>query len=209
MRMVDVRFIAASNRDLHQAVRERVLREDFFYRINVFPIVIPPLRERIEDIPVLCESFLQRRHPGVRVSAEALELLGRYPWPGNIRELENTLERAVIMAHGTGGALCGAEQAAITIGVRHLPPSVCESATALPTSTLLRPGFSIDQLERSLIQEALARASGNKTEAARLLGITRRRLYSRLKSMAADAAEERSEELLPEPDAVERVAAKS
>ncbi len=198
VRTVDVRFIAASNRDLLQAVRERVLREDFFYRINVFPIVVPSLRERSEDIPALCHSFLLRRHPGARVTPEALELLQNYPWPGNIRELENVLERAVIVAGSASG-----EDSPVSIELRHLPVYLRDSATVLPTATLLRPGFSIDQLEHSLIHEAIARASGNKTEAAKMLGITRRRLYSRLKSLAGEAGGGAAEDLPPE-DRLER-----
>ena len=180
-------------------MRDRVLREDFFYRINVFPIVVPPLRERSEDIPALCQGFLARRHPGTRLTPEALDLLQRYPWPGNIRELENVLMRSAIIA---GSA---ADGGTVSIGLSHLPCSVRDSAVTFPTATLLRPGFSIDQLEHSLIQEALARASGNKTEAAKMLGITRRRLYSRLKSMASDAADGAVEDSLPEsPERTER-----
>jgi transcriptional regulator with GAF, ATPase, and Fis domain len=184
VRSVDVRFICATNRNLAQAVRERSLREDFYYRINVFPIYVPPLRERSDDIPALVTDVLRRRHSGVAVATDAMELLQRYPWPGNVRELENVLERAVILAGGAGdGTGC-------MIRLNHLPRALSEEARPMVLSSLLRPGFSIDNLERELIHEALARASGNKTEAARLLGITRRRLYSRLKSMEADAPAE-------------------
>ena len=127
VRSVDVRFIAASNRDLLQAVRDRILREDFFYRINVFPIVVPSLRDRSEDIPALCQGFLARRHPGTRVSPEALDLLQRYPWPGNIRELENVLMRAAIIAgSGTDGGT-------VSIGLVHLPPSLRENVATPPS----------------------------------------------------------------------------
>jgi two-component system response regulator HydG len=181
VRSVDVRFVCASNRDLSQAVRDRTLREDFFYRINVFPIHVPPLRERAADIPQLALAFLKRRHPQLGIDEPALELLSRYAWPGNVRELENVLERAAILASGPNLAVG-------TIQVAHLPRSLSDAPpSAMPT--LLQRGFSIDGLERELIREALARAGGNKTEAARLLGITRRRLYSRLKSMEADTEE--------------------
>jgi DNA-binding NtrC family response regulator len=176
-RKVDVRIIAATNRDLAAAVKEGSFREDFYYRLNVFPIRVPSLSERADDIPELAAYALGKRGDDpARLTAEALEVLGRYPWPGNIRELENVIERAAIVA-GTG-----------PIGVAQLPRALVEGAPAATPDTLLRPGFSLDQLERDVIHQALARSGGNKTEAARLLGITRRRLYSRLKSMeAADA----------------------
>jgi DNA-binding NtrC family response regulator len=171
-RKVDVRIIAATNRDLAAAVSEGSFREDFYYRLNVFPIRVPSLRERAEDIPELAAHALSKRGDDpARLTAEAVELLGRYPWPGNIRELENVIERAAIVA-GSG-----------PIGVAHLPRMLVESTPSATPDTLLRPGFSLDQLERDVIQQALVRSGGNKTEAARLLGITRRRLYSRLKSM--------------------------
>jgi transcriptional regulator with PAS, ATPase and Fis domain len=173
-RKVDVRIIAATNRDLAAAVKDGSLRQDFYYRLNVFPIHVPALRERTEDIPDLAAHALRQR--GVdpaRLTPEAIDVLLRYPWPGNVRELENVLQRAAIVA---GSA---------RIGVEHLPRTVVETAPAATPDTLLRPGFSLDQLERDVIQHALTRARGNKTEAAKLLGITRRRLYSRLKSMEA------------------------
>jgi two-component system response regulator AtoC len=110
--------------------------------------------------------------------------LQRYPWPGNVRELENVLERAVILAGGAGG------RGGCLIRLPHLPPALLDDAQPMAPTSLLRPGFSIDSLERQLIYEALARTSGNKTEAAKLLGITRRRLYSRLKSIEADTPSE-------------------
>lgn len=187
VRSVDVRFVCASNRDLAQAVAERSLREDFYYRINVFPIHIPPLRQRLDDVPALTAAILSR-HSGVTIAPEALELLQRYPWPGNVRELENVLERATILAGGGGPA--GAPN---VIQKAHLPRVMTEKVWPISPTTLLGPGFSLDSLERELIHEAVARASGNKTEAAKLLGITRRRLYSRLKSMEAEAASEEEE----------------
>ena len=191
VRSVDVRFVCASNRDLAQAVRDRSLREDFYYRINVFPILVPPLRERSDDIPALVHSFVQRRHRGAHVALDAMELLQRYPWPGNVRELENVLERALILAGGGSAPAdgCG-DRSAVVIRLSHLPRALGEQARPVLPSNMFQPGFSIDNLERELIHEALARASGNKTEAAKLLGITRRRLYSRLKSMESDAQSE-------------------
>jgi DNA-binding NtrC family response regulator len=173
-RKVDVRIIAATNRDLPAAVKEGSFREDFYYRLNVFPIRVPSLCERAEDIPELVAHALRKRGDDpARLTAEALEVLSRYPWPGNIRELENVIERAAIVA--------GKER----IGVPQLPRALVEGAPTATPDTLLRPGFSLDLLERDVIQQALARSRGNKTKAAKLLGITRRRLYSRLKSMEA------------------------
>lgn len=200
VRSVDVRFVAASNRDLQQAVREKTLREDFYYRINVFPIVVPPLRERTDDIPALCQSFLRKRHPLASVSPEALELMQRYPWPGNIRELENVLERAVILAGGAAAQSSEAAETPLVIHTRHLPSGMTASAPVVLGASLLCPGFSIDQLERTLIHESLARTAGNKTEAAKLLGITRRRLYSRLKSIASDNTDSSNDDVTVEPE---------
>ncbi len=185
---VDARFIFASNRDLVQAVKDRHLREDFYYRINVFPIHIPALRERSDDIPALALSILRRRHRGAKLAPEALEILQRYPWPGNVRELENVLERAAILAGAAGST-----EGECLIRAGHLPRTLSENARPLVPATLLQPGFSIDALEQELIREALARSSGNKTEAAKLLGITRRRLYSRLKSAESESPAEEEE----------------
>jgi two-component system response regulator HydG len=175
---LDVRIVAATNRDLDAAVKEGEFRQDFYYRLNVFPIRVPSLRERVEDIPDLVAHALRKRgHALDRLSAPALDVLQRHDWPGNVRELENVIERALIVA-GTG-----------PIEVAHLPRSLVDGAPAATPDMLLRPGFSLDQLERDVIHQALARARGNKTEAAKLLGITRRRLYSRLKSMEDDISD--------------------
>jgi two-component system, NtrC family, response regulator HydG len=176
-RKVDVRIIAATNRDLEAAVKEGSFREDFFYRLNVFPIRVPSLAERAEDIPELAAHAMRKRGDDpARLAADVVDVLSRYPWPGNIRELENVIERAAILA-GTGA-----------IRVEHLSRQLVDDTPSATPDTLLRPGFSLDQLERDVIHHALARARGNKTEAARLLGITRRRLYSRLKSIDTDDA---------------------
>ena len=169
-RTVDARVIAATNRDLGRAVKDGRFREDLYFRLNVFAIVVPPLRERREDIEPLVDAFLRARGlPPGKVSAEARRQLAARRWPGNIRELENALERALILA-----------------GDAEVEPGFFpeESAAAQPT-TVLAPGFSLDDFERGLITEALARAGGNKTQAAKLLGITRRRLYSRLESLGS------------------------
>ncbi len=177
-RKVDVRLVAATNRDLEAAVREGTFREDFFYRLNVFPIHVPPLSERAEDIPELAALAVTRAGGDpARLTPSVVELLARHRWPGNVRELENVIQRALILA-GAG-----------PVREEHLPRSIVEGAAAVTPAMLLRPGFSLDQLERDVIHQALAQADGNKAEAARLLGITRRRLYSRLKSMEADSDE--------------------
>ena len=179
-RKVDVRVIAATNRDLAGAVREGQFREDFYYRLNVFSIEVPPLRERREDIEPLADAFLKTRGvPPSRLSAEAREALRRRDFPGNVRELENALERALILA---GDEPISADHVAA--------PGV--SAKAAAPAALLVPGFSIDAFERELIFAAIERAGGNKAAAARLLGITRRRLYSMLHTHGAEGE--------PEPD---------
>ncbi len=178
LRKVDVRVIAATNRNLDEAVKSGAFREDFFYRLNVFPLRVPSLAERAEDIgPLALQILANRKVDPKRIHPDTLAALTRYRWPGNIRELENVLERAVILSVGE------------TIRPEHLPTTLFETAPLVSADSLLRPGFSLDQLEKEVILQALAKAGGNKSEAARLLGITRRRLYSRLKSMANAEAE--------------------
>jgi DNA-binding NtrC family response regulator len=173
VRSTDVRVVAATNRDLAAALRAGTFREDLYYRLSVFPIEVPPLRERIADLPELACQFLARRGvPPDRLQPAALERLCAWRWPGNVRELENVLERALILA---GPA---------PIRPEHLPATLAgRGPGAAALDEVLAPGFSLDAFERELIHHALARAGGNKTTAARLLGISRRRLYSRLKSL--------------------------
>jgi DNA-binding NtrC family response regulator len=177
---VDARVIAATNRDLAAEVREGAFREDLFYRLNVFPIFLPPLRERREDLPPLVDHFLDRLardggKPLKRLSPEALRAIMAYPWPGNVRELEHALERAVLLSEGE------------TITDRDLPPEILapedELTVILPDSavsfkeTMAR---LIRDAEARLIRRALAQAGGNRTEAARILGISRRALLYKL-----------------------------
>jgi len=169
-RTVDVRVIAATNRDLAAAVKAGAFREDFFYRLDVFGVAVPPLRERREDLLPIAERFLAARGlPSQRLSPAARERLLAHPWPGNVHELENALERALILA-GEG-----------EVEPRHLPGGASAPAGGR-VADLLGEGFALDDLERDLIFAALERAGGNKTEAAKLLGVTRRRLYSLLAS---------------------------
>jgi DNA-binding NtrC family response regulator len=167
---VDVRIVAATNRDLEAMTRERAFREDLFFRLNVFPIVLPPLRERAGDVPRLAEFFL-RRHGAVpeQLSAEALAALDRYAWPGNVRELEHTLERALILA--------GADPI-VPAHLSFFRPGLEAATSWVPR--IPEEGLSLEVLERELIVQALERAGGNKSRAARLLDLTRRTLYSRM-----------------------------
>ena len=180
---VDVRVIAATNKDLAEGIRTGRFREDLYYRLKVVPIHLPPLRERREDIPLLADHFLQRstarKHSEIhRLTPEALDLLLRYAWPGNVRELENTIERALLFCEGEA------------IGPTHLPAEIRDRAetirVGLPSDSLcLRE--ALDQMtrdtERGLIRRALDRTRGNRTQAARLLGISRRALLYKLKGM--------------------------
>ena len=173
---VDVRVIAATNRDPSEAVRDGRLREDLYYRLNVFTIELPPLRDRRADIPLLVQTFLNefntRNNKSVRaVDQEAMYLLERYPWPGNIRELRNVIERATILAEGD------------FIEAKHLPPPVVtRSEQTLPTVTL-SPGTTVDEAERRLIVLTLDHTRNNKTRAAEILGISLKTLHNKLNRM--------------------------
>ena len=178
---VDARVIAATNRDLAAEVRDGAFREDLFFRLNVFPLFLPPLRERREDIPLFVDHFLDRiaqdgGGPLKRLSPEALRAMLAYPWPGNVRELEHALERAALLSEGEA------------ITARDLPPEILapgdELTLSLPGST---EGFKetmarvIRDVEVRLIRRALAQSGSNRTEAARILGISRRALLYKLK----------------------------
>ena len=174
-RRSDARIIAATNRDLAAAVKGGSFREDLYYRLAVFPIVVPPLRDRREDIRATALSLLASRGLGTdRITPAALDQLAGHDWPGNVRELENALGRALVLA-GTD-----------PIAPSHLPNMRARAGAPGASSILddlLVADFSLDALERDLIHHALVKAGGNKAAAARLLGITRRRLYSRLESL--------------------------
>jgi DNA-binding NtrC family response regulator len=178
---VDVRVIAATNQDLHAAIEEGAFREDLYYRLNVVPITIPPLRERKQDIPLLAEHFLAkyREDMGGRVTAvstPALEKLMGYRWPGNVRELENVIQRAMVLAEGPA-----LEAKDIQLDADRRPaPAAAEGVRFLPE------GMTLEQYEQELIREALRRTAGNKWQAARMLGLTRSALRYRLKQMGAE-----------------------
>ncbi|GAB4256149.1 sigma-54-dependent transcriptional regulator [Deferrisoma sp.] len=172
---VDARVLAATNRDLEAEVEEGRFREDLYYRIAVVPIHMPSLRERPEDIPLLVAHFLKKLAPGrpVRVEPEALEALSRYTWKGNVRELENTIERLLVLTEGD------------TIRLQDLPEKIREPKTRENggdgfTFHLPPEGVSLEDVERAVIEEALHRTGWNQTRAAKLLRIPRHILLYRM-----------------------------
>jgi len=179
---VDVRIVAATHRNLEEMMKEGSFREDLFYRLSVFPIVIPPLQNRREDIPVLARAFLARYGQGkVVLGKKAEDALVKYTWPGNVRELENLMERATILSPEG------------EIGLEHLPTNLSYgiSGTVVQSNFQLPPdGLVMDELEKSLVLQALERSEGNKSSAAELLGLTRRQLYTRLEKYGLGAQEE-------------------
>jgi len=170
-RKLDVRVIAATNRDLREAVRNKTFRMDLYYRLHVVDIRIPPLRERREDIPMLVEAFLRRhggdQHPGV--SSAALKKLSGHPWNGNARELENTIERALVLCEGRR----------IQPGHLDLPEAGCVNLDAGSDwlSEALRKRLTVRELTDHYIGKVMNATGGRKTEAARILGLNRRTLY--------------------------------
>src|SRR6266508_1814045 len=175
----DVRLIAASNRDLESAVKEGVMREDLFYRLNVLPIHLPPLRERREDIPLLVAHFLQKFSKDLGkdvrgVSPEAMIVLERYHWPGNIRELENVLERAIVLG---AGEMLGVDSLPETL--RRERPVKGLEAVDLPEDGLDLEA-TLDTIERGYLQRALDRTGGVQTKAAELLKMTFRQFRYKL-----------------------------
>jgi DNA-binding NtrC family response regulator len=173
---VDVRLVAATNRDLRAALEDGTFREDLYYRLNVVPIDIPPLREHKEDIPDLVRIFLARhgKDSGKQftgISAEALRKLTEYHWPGNVRQLENIIERACALA-------AGPTLEAGDIYLDSARPSSPQAASAF-----LPEGKTLDQWEDDIIREAYRRAGGNKSQAARLLGLSRNALRYRLEKI--------------------------
>jgi sigma-54 specific flagellar transcriptional regulator A len=191
---VDVRVIAATNHDLMRAVKRGSFREDLYYRLNVVPITIPPLRERRSDIPTLIEHFIGRlrnRNPGreIAVARDAMVALWSYDWPGNVRELENMLERLAILNDGT------------TIELSAIPENLVASAQPSPApipAALGENGLNLNKLVRDLegrlINEALKRTQGNKQAAARLLGLKRTTFAAKLRRCGVVAPETADED---------------
>lgn len=187
---VNVRVLAATNRQLEQAVAGGTFREDLFFRLNIFPIHIPPLRERLEDLPALVSHLARRARPGQpqRYDDEALALLRQHPWPGNIRELANLVERLAII----GGEVVGATEVA---AILPLAARRADGPTGRRTGEVAdlagRPlTDALDDYERSLIAGALERTGGNVAEAARLLVTDRANLYRRMKRLGLLARNE-------------------
>jgi DNA-binding NtrC family response regulator len=177
---VDVRLIAATNKDLRAALEQGTFREDLYYRLNVVPIDIPPLREHKEDIPDLANHFLLRfcrenEKQIEKITSAALKLLMDYHWPGNVRQLENTIERAVALS----------SRPVIDVDDIHLETAAVKSAVA-SVAPMLPEGMTLEQWEDEIIRDALRRAGGNKSQAARLLGLSRNALRYRLGRMGVE-----------------------
>ncbi len=172
---VDIRLIAATNRDPLQAIKDGKLREDLYYRLNVFRLDLPPLRSRKEDIPALCQHFLGKNSAqisAVELNSSALNALTHYDWPGNVRELENVMERATIVCQGQA------------ILLQHLPAEMQQakeiSQEELPVEANISMPVAVERLEKQLILNALEQTNGNKSRAAKLLEISERSLWYKL-----------------------------
>lgn len=180
---VDARLVAATNRDLGAEVQAGRFRADLYFRLNVVPLTLPPLRERCSDLPQLIEHFTEQlaaRHRlrPPRYTRSALECLQRYPWPGNVRELRNLCERMVILLNGKN------------IEHANLPAEMRQHASAgesLAGFRLPETGLKLEDLEATLIRQALTHARGNRSRAARLLGLTRDTLLYRIKKHGLQA----------------------
>ena len=185
VRTIDVRVVAATNVDLREALEQGTFREDLYYRLNVMPINIPPLRERKADIPFLAEFFVKKLAPEMgspveTLSDEAMAKLVSYHWPGNVRELQNVVERSLVLATQR-------QLEAVDIKLEMMPRSTKAAASgAGAVSDFLPEGETLEQHEQKLIREALRRANGNKSQAARLLGLTRNALRYRLAQMGIE-----------------------
>jgi two-component system response regulator AtoC len=179
---VDVRLVVATNRDLQKEVEEGRFREDLYYRLNVVPVRLPPLRERKEDIPLLVNHFIEKFNTKLnrkteKLSPEALNLVINYQWPGNIRELENVIERCILFSEGP------------EIGTEHLPDQLVERSSSVPTAVTMGADASMKdivkqataELERDLIVKALEETKGNVTRAAKRLKISRKSLQNKMK----------------------------
>ncbi|HEY1709080.1 MAG TPA: sigma-54 dependent transcriptional regulator [Rhizomicrobium sp.] len=214
---VDVRIVSATNRDLAEQVKGGAFREDLYYRLNVFPIHVPPLRDRHEDIPALARFFVSRfaaeeNKPVAGMTPEAADLLERYSWPGNVRQLENTIFRAVVLCDATMLDVCDFPQIASALGVdprvrRALAPSAYAEETPRYTETSARVPMNpsqpymihgtdpagqmrrLEDIESEVIRMAIGRYEGHMSEVARRLGIGRSTLYRKLKELGLEPSE--------------------
>ncbi|MDR0585344.1 MAG: sigma-54 dependent transcriptional regulator [Treponema sp.] len=185
---INARIISATNQDLEALIKEGRFREDLYYRLNVFRVSLPPLRDRREDIPLLAEHFIARHKGRARpaLSEEALEKLKRYSFPGNVRELENILERALIYCGDSlirGGDIDLHEEnsAAAPKAVAHKAPGGTPARAGSPEAADAKPAKTLDEIEKQAITEALARCNGNRTHAAELLGVSRKTILNKIK----------------------------
>jgi DNA-binding NtrC family response regulator len=188
---VDVRVLAATNIDPAVAIRDGRLREDLYYRLNVFSVGLPPLRDRKEDLPLLIHAFIEEFNTRDRrnvkaVSPEAMRLLEQYAWPGNVRELRNVIERATILARGE------------VIEPTHLPALGAAPPAGPPANSVtIAPGMTVDEAEQKLILATLDAAGGNKTRAAEMLGISLKTLHNKLNRFKSAEFREQSAEPNP------------
>jgi DNA-binding NtrC family response regulator len=176
---LDVRVLAASNRDIEQAVRDGMLRTDLYYRLNVFTIQLPPLRERVEDLPQLIQMFIE--HYGVQnqksvvgADEECMKALQTHPWPGNVRQLRNVIERALIISDGR------------MIRKSDLPDAFRIANTSAGSFIKMPLGSSLDEVEKEMITRTIDFTGGNKTRAAEILGVSSKTLYNKLEQYESD-----------------------
>ncbi|HEX4381406.1 MAG TPA: sigma-54 dependent transcriptional regulator, partial [Myxococcales bacterium] len=185
---VDCRVVAATNQDLATRVREQKFREDLFYRLNVIQVVLPPLRDRVEDVPILADHFIARysaknQKPVRALTAEALTAMESYPWPGNVRELEHAMERAVVLSRGAEIELSDLPEAVRGGGAA----ARAGMAGAIEGRTLTVPlGTTMEEIELRVIRETLRQTKGDKNLAAQLLGIAARTIYRKLERESGD-----------------------
>jgi transcriptional regulator with PAS, ATPase and Fis domain len=178
---VDVRVIAATNRDLARAVAEGRFREDLYYRLKVIPIVLPPLRDRVEDIPLLAMHFIDQFNREFKKKCRgltdgALQILKDYAWPGNVRELRNVVERAMILEDKAM-----LDESELPEEIRGAPSAAAVRSAGANGLLLPEGGYPLEQMERELVRQALDRSAGNQTRAARLLSISRDALRYKMK----------------------------
>jgi Nif-specific regulatory protein len=174
----NVRLIAATNKDLEKAIGDAAFREDLYYRLNVFSIFIPPLRERKPDLLLLADHFLEKASLAhgkhiKRISTPAIDMLMSYHWPGNVRELENAVERAVVVCDGQ------------VVHAHHLPPTL-QTAASSGTAMSLSLKDALEAYEKDLIQDALKTSRGNRAKAARLLNTTGRIMNYKVRQLGID-----------------------